>query len=98
MNTTSTAAYLCSRQSHPERQCLRLNDQTYAAVAPKISGRLAFVITEMLSAKVAVNPATMPNLAASLVTKYSPRIEPTRRNAATMTVMTATVTEMDFSQ
>jgi hypothetical protein len=52
----------------------------------------------MLKANVAVKPATMPSLAASLVTKYNPRIEPTRRNAATMTVITATVTEMDFSQ
>jgi hypothetical protein len=53
----------------------------YAAVAAKMLSLLAEVVIATTNAKAMMKTNRIPNLAASSVTKYKPRIEPTRRAA-----------------
>lgn len=55
--------------------------RTYAAVAVKISVRLALVKRPILAAKKAVKAATRPRRARSEVTSYKETIAPIRRIA-----------------
>jgi hypothetical protein len=53
----------------------------YAAVAAKILSLLAEVVIATTNAKAMMKTNRIPNLAASSVTKYKAKIEPTRRAA-----------------
>lgn len=57
--------------------------RTYAAMAPKISVRLALVTRVSTTAKAAVSIRTMASLAATFLRKYRSRMRPSKNNSVT---------------
>ena len=95
MNTTSTAAYLCPVNYHPNyiwyRHRLNNMNRTHAAVVPYTSTLLARVKSAIDAANRSVKTPTMPSLTPIGLTKYNAMIAPTRRDAEHSMLSTTTI-------